>query len=103
LIEKPGVFLSDLSDIALYSVVLGGRVKGLVTLGDAPLVRRLALYLCGSRLGWLLSGAVFHALGKRYCSAFIASFVIFLSSFSSPFTSSSLSRSVLYVAVPCLE
>jgi len=51
LIEKPGVFLSDLSDIALYSVVLGGRVKGLVTLGDAPLVRRLALYLCGLEAG----------------------------------------------------
>jgi len=109
--EGPGVFLKvrkpldwrpvDLSGVALYSVVLGRRVRELLTLGDAPLVRRLVLYLRGSRLGWLLSGAVFHALGKRYCSAFIASFVIFLSSFSSPFTSSSWSRSVLYVAVPC--
>jgi len=58
----------DLSGIALYSVVLGGRVKGLVTLGDAPLVRRLVLYLCGSRLGWLLPGAVVRVLGGRCCS-----------------------------------
>jgi len=76
--EAPGVLLKakkpvdwrpvDLSGIALYSVVLGGRVKGLVTLGDAPLVRRLVLYLCGSRLGWLLPGAVVRVLGGRCCS-----------------------------------
>ena len=55
LIGGPGVLLkarkpmdwrpADLNGIALYSVVLGERVKGLVMLGDAPLVRRLALYL----------------------------------------------------------
>jgi len=76
--EEPGVFLKarkpmnwravDLSGIALYSVVLGGRVKGLVMLGDAPLVRRLALYLCGSRLRWLLPGTVVGVLSRRYCS-----------------------------------
>jgi hypothetical protein len=35
----------DLGGIALYSVILGKRIKGLVTLDDVPLVRRLALYL----------------------------------------------------------
>jgi len=48
-IGKPGVFLSDLGDIALYSVVLGGRVKGLVTLGDG---RWLGDWCCGSCVGW---------------------------------------------------
>ena len=59
---------ADLSGIALYSVVLGKRTKELVTLDDAPLVRRLALYLCGSRLGWLLPGAVISVLSRRFCS-----------------------------------
>jgi len=58
----------DLSGIALYSVVLGGRVRELLTLGDAPLVRRLALYLCGSGLRWLLPGTVVDVLSRRYCS-----------------------------------
>jgi len=76
--EGPGVFLKarrpsdwrpvDLSGIALYSVVLGKRTKELVTLSDAPLVRRLALYLCGSRLRPLLPGAVVGVLSRRYCS-----------------------------------
>jgi hypothetical protein len=76
--EAPGVFLKarkpmnwrlvDLNGIALYSVILGRRVRELVTLDDAPLVRRLALYLCGSRLRWLLSGAVVRVLGRRCCS-----------------------------------
>ena len=76
--EGPGVFLkvrkpmdwrpADLNDIALYSVVLGRRVKELVTLDDAPLVRRLVLYLCNSRLRWLLPGTVFNVLSERYCS-----------------------------------
>jgi len=76
--RSPGVFLKarkpvdwrpvDLSGIALYSVVLGRRVKELVTLGDAPLVRRLVLYLCGSRLKWLLPGTVVSVLSRRFCS-----------------------------------
>ncbi len=76
--EGPGVFLkarkpldwrpADLSGVALYSVVLGRRTRELVTLGDAPLVRRLALYLCGSGLRWLLPGAVVHVLSRKYCS-----------------------------------
>jgi SAM-dependent methyltransferase len=76
--EEPGVFLKarkpmnwtpiDLSGIALYSVVLGRRTKELVTLGGAPLVRRLVLYLCGSRLRWLLPGAMVRVLGGRCCS-----------------------------------
>jgi SAM-dependent methyltransferase len=76
--EAPGVFLKarkpldwrpvDLGGIALYSVVLGRRVRELVTLGDAPLVRRLALYLCGSKLRWLLPGAVVGVLSRRFCS-----------------------------------
>jgi SAM-dependent methyltransferase len=76
--EGPGVFLKarkpldwrpvDLSGIALYSVILGRRTRELVTLGDVPLVRRLVLYLCGSRLGWLLPGAVVHVLSRKYCS-----------------------------------
>jgi hypothetical protein len=76
--EAPGVFLKarkpmnwtpiDLSGIALYSVILGRRVRELVTLDDAPLVRKLALYLCGSRLRWLLPGNVVGVLSRRYCS-----------------------------------
>jgi len=76
--EGPGVFLkvrkpmdwrpADLNDIALYSVVLGRRVKELVTLDDTPLVRRLVLYLCNSRLRWLLPGTVVSVLSRRYCS-----------------------------------
>ena len=59
---------ADLSGIALYSVVLGKRTKELVTLGDAPLVRKLMLYLCGSRLRWLLPGTVVGVLSRRCCS-----------------------------------
>jgi len=76
--EAPGVFLKarkpmnwrpvDLSGIALYSVILGRRVRELVTLDDTPLVRKLALYLCGSRLRWLLPGNVVGVLSRRYCS-----------------------------------
>jgi hypothetical protein len=76
--EEPSVFLkakkpldwrpADLSGIALYSVIPGKRIKELVTLDDVPLVRRLALYLCGSRLRWLLPGAMVRVLGGRCCS-----------------------------------
>jgi SAM-dependent methyltransferase len=76
--NAPGVFLKarkpmnwrpvDLSGIALYSVILGKRVRELITLDDAPLVRKLALYLCGSRLRGLLPGAVVYVLSRRCCS-----------------------------------
>jgi hypothetical protein len=75
--DAPGVFLkarkpmdwrsADLSGIALYSIILSRRVEKPVTLSDAPLVRRLGVLLCNSRIMSLMPGAVRYALSKRYC------------------------------------
>jgi len=74
--EAPGVFLKakklvnwspiDLDNIALYSIILGRRVKGLVNLNDTPLPRRLAIRLCNSRLKQLLPNVLVNML-VRYC------------------------------------
>ncbi|MFZ8838115.1 MAG: methyltransferase type 11 [Pyrobaculum sp.] len=77
--EVPGVFLkarkptswspNDLSQIELYSMVLGRRTREIVGMDKAPLARRLGIQLCQSktirrivpvRVIWTL-------IGKRYC------------------------------------
>jgi len=77
--EAPGVFLkarkptnwspNDLSQIELYSMVVGRRTKELIGMDKAPLARRLGIQLCQSktirrivprRVIWTL-------IGKRYC------------------------------------
>ncbi len=74
--EAPGVFLkarkpenyvpADLSDILLYSILLGRRTKDIPKFGDAPLVRRLLLRLLSSKVKWLLPGILLHLLETRY-------------------------------------
>lgn len=59
----PGVFLkarkpdnyvaTDLSDIALYSIVLGRRTRDIVSIGEMPLTRRYRLFL-NSKIGDML-------------------------------------------------
>jgi len=75
--EAPGVCLkakkpenyvpTDLSDIALYSIILGRRTKNVPNLKDMPLARRLILRLLGSKARWLLPRALLHFL-ERGCS-----------------------------------
>ncbi len=75
--EEPGVFLKarkstnwrpiDLSNIELYSIILGRRIREIVDLSRASTTRRLMLRLCESRLKWLLPGAISHLMTKRYC------------------------------------
>ena len=58
--EAPGVFLKarkpinwrpiDLNNIELYSIVLGRKTRNLVGLNEAPLVRRLMIMFCESKL-----------------------------------------------------
>jgi SAM-dependent methyltransferase len=60
--EAPGVFLKarkpynymprDLSKIALYSILIGGRIREIPNASDMPLVRRIAIRL------WLLQSKV---------------------------------------------
>ena len=61
--EAPGVFLkavkpskwipNDLSNIALYSMVLGRRTKSIPNLSDMPLPRRLKLKVMSKGSSWL--------------------------------------------------
>ena len=74
--EAPGVFLKakklvnwspiDLDNIALYSIILGRRVKGLVNLNDAPLLRRLSIRLYNSRLKQLLPNVLVNMLVRYH-------------------------------------
>ena len=73
---EPGVFLKakkpvnwspiDLDNIALYSIILGRRVRGLVNLNDAPLPRRLSIRWHNSRIKRLLLGALMNMLVRHY-------------------------------------
>jgi len=64
--EASGVFLkarkmenhvsANLSDIALYSMVLGRRSRSIPNLKDVPFTRRLWLKLLSSKIIWLLPG-----------------------------------------------
>ncbi|MCC6021416.1 MAG: methyltransferase domain-containing protein [Thermoproteaceae archaeon] len=76
--EAPGVFLkarkprdwrpADLSGVALYSVVLGRRVREPAAVNRAPPLRRLGMMLCASRFRHLLPGAVVGAVLRKYCT-----------------------------------
>jgi SAM-dependent methyltransferase len=75
--EAPGIFLKakkpenyvpkDLSDIALYSMILGKRTKDIPDFKDMPLARRLMLRLLSSKAKWLLPGVLLNLLERRYC------------------------------------
>jgi SAM-dependent methyltransferase len=77
--EAPGVFLkarkstnwspNDLSQIELYSMVLGRRTREIVGMDKAPLARRLGIRLCQSKtIRRIVPGRVIWTLiGKKYC------------------------------------
>ena len=75
--EAPGVFLKarkpinwrpiDLNNIELYSIVLGKRVRNLVNLNEAPLMRRLMFMLYESKLKLLLPSVVVHMMTRKWC------------------------------------
>ena len=77
--EASGVFLkarkptswspNDLSQIELYSMVVGRRTKELIGMDKAPLARRLGIRLCQSKtIRRIVPGGVIWALiGKKYC------------------------------------
>jgi len=76
--EALGVFLKakkpinwrpiDLNDIELYSMILGKRVRNLVSLNEASLVRRLMLMLCELELKSILPSVIVHRLARKYCT-----------------------------------
>ncbi|WP_083494632.1 methyltransferase domain-containing protein [Pyrodictium occultum] len=73
--QAPGVFLkakkpenyvpADLSNIALYSIILGRRTRDIPDIGDAPLIRRLILRLLSSKAKWLLPGGLLRLIEKK--------------------------------------
>jgi len=75
--EAPGVLLKakkpinwrpiDLNNIELYSIVLGKRVRNLVNLNEAPLMRRLMFMLYESKLKHLLPSVVVHMMTRKWC------------------------------------
>ena len=76
--EAPGVFLkarkpiywrpTDLNDIAVYSIVLGKRVRKLVGLNEMPLSRKLILTILNSRIKRLLPDMLVSKLTKQFCT-----------------------------------
>jgi hypothetical protein len=74
--EMPGVFLKarkpvnwkpiDLSNITLYSIVLGRKVRDPVKFCEAPLARRLMITLLNSKVKWLLPGTILNLLNKLF-------------------------------------
>lgn len=74
--EAPGVFLKarkpenyvqiDLSDIALYSMILGKRIKDIPNLKNVPLTRKLVFRFSSSEIKQLLPGALLDILKRRY-------------------------------------
>ena len=58
----------DLNDIELYSMILGKRIRSLVSLNEASLVRRLMLMFCESKLKSVLPSVIVHRLARRYCT-----------------------------------
>ncbi len=77
--ETPGVFLkarkptnwspNDLSQIELYSMVLGRRTREIVGMDKAPLARRLGIQLCQSKTIHRIvpRGVIWTLIGKKYC------------------------------------
>lgn len=72
--EAPGVFLkarkpenytpTDLSHVALYSMILGKRTEKIPDIGDMPLARRFAYKLISSKARWLLPEGLLYFLEK---------------------------------------
>jgi len=60
---------NDLSQIELYSIVVGRRTKELISMDKAPLARRLGIRLYQSKtIRRIVPGRVIWALiGKKYC------------------------------------
>ncbi len=59
----------DLSQIVLYSIVVGRRIKELIGMDKAPLARRLGIQLCQSKtihriVPWWV---IWTLIGKKYC------------------------------------
>lgn len=75
--EAPGVFLKarkpenyapiDLSDIALYSIVLGRRTSDIPNITDMPFTRKLTLRLLSSKIVWLLPRILLGLLERCLC------------------------------------
>jgi len=75
--EAPGVLLRarkpinwrpiDLNNIELYSIVLGKRVRNLVNLNEAPLMRRLMFMFYESKLKHLLPNVVVRMMTRKWC------------------------------------
>lgn len=74
--QAPGAFLkakkrenyvpADLSDIALYSMVLGKRTRNIPAIKNMPFTRRLALKLSRSKVRRLLPSTLLGLLQKSY-------------------------------------
>ncbi|MEM2196978.1 MAG: hypothetical protein QW290_07855 [Sulfolobales archaeon] len=56
----------DLSNIALYSMILGRRTKDIPSPKDMPLARRFVSRLLSSKARWLLPGTLLNLLGRRH-------------------------------------
>ncbi len=73
--EAPGMFLKakkpenyvpiDLSDMALYSIVIGRRTKEIPSIKDMPLTRRFTFKLLSSKAKWLMPRALLSLLERR--------------------------------------
>jgi len=57
---------ADLSDIALYSMVLGKRTRNIPKIKDMPLSRKFTLKLLRLKVSWLLPRAFLGFLEKLY-------------------------------------
>jgi hypothetical protein len=59
---------NDLSQIELYSMVLGRRTREIVGMDKAPLARKLGIRLCQSKtIRRIVPGRVISLIGKKYC------------------------------------
>jgi hypothetical protein len=60
---------NDLSQIVLYSVVVGRRTKELIGMDKVPLARKLGIRLCQSKtISHIVPrGVIWTLIGKKYC------------------------------------
>ncbi len=59
----------DLSQIVLYSIVVGRRIKELIGMNKAPLARKLGIRLCQSKTISHVAprDVIWTLIGKKYC------------------------------------
>ncbi len=59
----------DLSQIVLYSIVVGRRIKELIGMDKAQLARKLGIRLCQSKTIRRIvpGGVIWTLIGKKYC------------------------------------